>query len=64
MNNNVSETIERFLNNDNEQFVIPNYQRRYAWGNKQVKELSTIHNILLALIYVPLPIFLYDIVYC
>ena len=39
MNNNVSETIERFLNNDNEQFVIPNYQRRYAWENKQVKDL-------------------------
>ena len=39
MHKNVSETIERFLNDDNEQFVIPNYQRRYAWENKQVKDL-------------------------
>jgi len=31
--------IERFLNDDTEKFVIPNYQRRFAWENKQVTDL-------------------------
>jgi len=32
-------TISQLFNNRNEQFSIPAYQRRYAWGDKQVGEL-------------------------
>jgi len=46
------------------QFFFKDFYLKIFKPNKQVKELSTIHNILLASIYVPLPIFLYDIVYC
>lgn len=38
--NNVADSVVRFLSsNSNEQFVIPNYQRRYAWEKKQVLDL-------------------------
>ena len=35
----LAKNIVRFLNNDIEKFVIPNYQRRFAWENKQVTDL-------------------------
>ncbi len=28
-------TLKQLLGNSNEQFVVPSYQRRYAWGRKQ-----------------------------
>jgi uncharacterized protein with ParB-like and HNH nuclease domain len=36
---NIAVPIERFLNNDTEKFVIPNYQRRFSWENKQITDL-------------------------
>jgi uncharacterized protein with ParB-like and HNH nuclease domain len=32
-------TLEQFFTGGNEQFIIPPYQRRYAWGLRQQKEL-------------------------
>jgi len=37
--NDLADSIVRFLDNPTEQFIIPNYQRRYAWENKQVLDL-------------------------
>ena len=39
-------TIAQFLNSKNERFFIPAYQRRYAWGNKQLVELFEDINLL------------------
>jgi uncharacterized protein with ParB-like and HNH nuclease domain len=39
-------TIAQFLSSKNEQFFIPAYQRRYAWGNKQLVELFEDMNLL------------------
>ena len=32
-------SISQLLSTESEQFVIPAYQRRYSWQDKQVKEL-------------------------
>src|SRR5947209_2534065 len=32
-------TVNQLLNSTNEQYVIPTYQRRYSWHQKQVCEL-------------------------
>jgi uncharacterized protein with ParB-like and HNH nuclease domain len=32
-------TISQLFNIENEQFFIPAYQRRYAWGDKQIVQL-------------------------
>ena len=32
-------TLGQMFNNSNEQFYIPAYQRRYAWGIMQLGEL-------------------------
>jgi len=37
--NDLADSIVRFLDYPTEQFIIPNYQRRYAWENKQVLDL-------------------------
>lgn len=39
-------TIAQLLSGKNEQFFIPAYQRRYAWGNKQLVELFEDINLL------------------
>ncbi|MDP8299185.1 MAG: DUF262 domain-containing HNH endonuclease family protein [Candidatus Tantalella remota] len=39
-------TIAQLLSSNNEQFFIPAYQRRYAWGNKQLVELFEDINLL------------------
>jgi len=39
-------TIAQLLSSKNEQFFIPAYQRRYAWGNKQLVELFEDINLL------------------
>jgi uncharacterized protein with ParB-like and HNH nuclease domain len=39
-------TIAQLLGSNNEQFFIPAYQRRYAWGNKQLVELFEDINLL------------------
>lgn len=39
-------TIAQLLSSKNEQFFIPAYQRRYAWGNKQIVELFEDINLL------------------
>ncbi|MBN2285888.1 MAG: DUF262 domain-containing protein [Tissierellales bacterium] len=39
-------TIAQLFSNKNEQFFIPAYQRRYAWGNKQLVELFEDINLL------------------
>lgn len=39
-------TIAQLLSSKNEQFFIPAYQRRYAWGNKQLFELFEDINLL------------------
>ncbi|MEK7868352.1 MAG: DUF262 domain-containing HNH endonuclease family protein [Candidatus Omnitrophota bacterium] len=39
-------TISQLLSSKNEQFFIPAYQRRYAWGNKQLVELFEDINLL------------------
>lgn len=39
-------TIARLLSSENEQFFIPAYQRRYAWGKKQLVELFEDVNLL------------------
>jgi uncharacterized protein with ParB-like and HNH nuclease domain len=39
-------TIAQLLSSKNEQFYIPAYQRRYAWGNKQLVELFEDINLL------------------
>ena len=28
-------TLKQLLSSSNEQFIVPGYQRRYAWGHKQ-----------------------------
>ncbi len=32
-------TLKQLLSSSNEQFIVPGYQRRYAWGHKQHKAL-------------------------
>jgi len=39
-------TIAQLFSSKNEQFFIPAYQRRYAWGNKQLVELFEDINLL------------------
>ena len=39
-------TIAQLFSTKNEQFFIPAYQRRYAWGSKQVIELFEDINLL------------------
>lgn len=39
-------TISQLLSSKNEQFFIPAYQRRYAWGNRQLVELFEDINLL------------------
>ena len=39
-------TIAQLLSSKNEQFFIPAYQRRYAWGNKHLVELFEDINLL------------------
>ena len=35
----VSLSLNKFFTSGKEQFVIPPYQRRYAWGTKQQRDL-------------------------
>ncbi len=44
--NPTSLTITQLLGSQNEQYVIPAYQRRYSWGQQQVKDLWDDINIL------------------
>ena len=46
------------------QYFFKDFYLKIFRPTKPSRELSTIHNILLASIYIPLPVFLYDIVYC
>jgi uncharacterized protein with ParB-like and HNH nuclease domain len=39
-------SIDRLLNIQNEQYIIPVYQRRYTWGEKQLRELFNDINFL------------------
>lgn len=44
--NPVPQTIANFFNNQTEQFLVPAYQRRYAWGASQLEALFNDINLL------------------